>query len=419
MEPARSRTPIIALLTANAFSQLGNTLSFLAIPWFVLEITGSASKTGIAVAMGAIPVVVVGLVGGAVVDRLGFRRTSVISDVASGLTVFMIPMLHLSIGIEYWQLLILIFLGALLDTPGSTARRSLYPDLAHLAGYRLERANASYALVNRMALLVGPPLAGVLVALIGASNVLWITGLTFVVSSLVVQFGVPDPGKAEESDPSAAPSRYILEVVEGFQFIWKERTIFWMIVMTSVGSLLAEPLYSVVLPVYGREVLGSAAALGLAFSGLALGSIAGNLVYAWRGYRLPRRLVVIGGFSARAGVFCLLVFQPSALGLAILMFASGIVLEPVNPIFHTILQERVPARMRGRVFAAVMAIGTASMPVGMVAYGFLIELAGMQATLIVLAAVNFLLPVMMLFTRALRNMDPVSNPDLPTHATCA
>jgi MFS family permease len=419
METKHNRKPIIALLIANAFSQLGNTLSFLAIPWFVLEITGSASKTGIAVAMGAIPVVVVGLIGGAVVDRLGFRRTSVISDVASGMTVVAIPALHLSIGIQYWQLLILIFLGALLDMPGATARRSLYPDLAHLAGYKLERANASYALVNRMALLFGPPLAGVLVALIGASNVLWFTGLTFVISSLVVQFGVPKPGVPEDPDPSTAPSRYIQEVIEGFQFIWNERTIFWMIVMTSVGSLLAEPLYSVVLPVYGRQVLGSAAALGLAFSGLALGSIAGNLLYAWRGYLLPRRLVVIGGFAARAGVFCLLVFQPSALGLAILMFASGIVLEPVNPIFHTILQERVPARMRGRVFAAVMAVGMASMPVGMIAYGFLIELAGMQATLIVLAAVNLLLPLTMFFTRALRNMDPVSTPDAPTQASTA
>jgi MFS family permease len=419
MEPKHHRKPIIALLIANAFSQLGNTLSFLAIPWFVLEITGSASKTGIAVAMGAIPVVVVGLVGGAVVDRLGFRKTSVISDVASGLAVVAIPLMHLTTGIQYWQLLVLIFLGALLDMPGVTARRSLYPDLANLAGYKLERANASYSLVNRMALLLGPPLAGVLVTLIGASNVLWFTGLTFVVSSLVVQFGVPDPGVAEVPDPSTVPTRYIQEVIEGFQFIWQERTIFWMIVMTSVGSLLAEPLYSVVLPVYGREVLGSAAALGLAFSGLALGSIAGNLLYAWRGYRLPRRIVVIGGFAARAGVFCLLVFQPSALGLALLMFASGVVLEPVNPIFHTILQERVPARMRGRVFAAVMAIGMASMPVGMVAYGFLIELAGMQATLVVLALVNLLLPVMMLFTRALRNMDAISNPDAPTHAAAA
>ena len=400
------RKPILALLLASAFSQLGNTLSLLAIPWFVLETTGSASRTGIAAAAGSIPVVIVGLFGGAIVDRLGFRATSVISDVASGVTIVVIPLLHLTIGIAFWQLLVLIFLGAVLDMPGITARRSLYPDLAKLAGYRLERANASYQIVNRMALLLGPPLAGVLVALVGASNVLWVTGFTFVVSSLVVYIGIPDltPEPAAVDTPT---TRYVQEVLDGFRFIWSERTLFWMIVMMSVGSLLAEPLYSVILPVYGNEVLGSAVGVGVAFSGLALGSILGNLLYAWRGYLLPRRLLVVGGFGARAVIFWLLVGQPSAAVLAILMFVSGVVLEPANPIFQTLMQERVPVRMRGRVFAASSAIGMGTLPLGMIVYGFILELVGIQTTLVILAAVNLFLPVLMYLSKPLRRMEQV------------
>jgi MFS family permease len=409
MQMGRIRIPILALLAANAFSQLGNTLTLLAIPWFVLETTGSASRTGIAAAVGTIPVVLVGLVGGAIIDRLGFRQTSIISDIASGATIVLIPLLHLTVGIEFWQLLVLIFLGAVLDMPGITARRSIYPDLAQMAGYRLERANASYQLVNRMAQLLGPPLAGVLIVSIGASNVLWVTGMTFAVSSLLVAVGIPKNVALEDAEVDSEPKRYVREVVEGFQFIWTERTLFWMIVLMSVGSLIAEPLYSVILPVYAREVFGTAVGLGIAFSGLALGSIAGNLLYAWRGYRLSRRLLVIGGFAGRAVTFWFIVTQPSILALAALLFLSGVMLEPANPIYQTILQERVPSRMRGRVFAAAAAIGMGTMPIGMIAYGFVLDWVGLQTTLIILAAVNLLLPVLMLLTAPLRHMESAAS----------
>src|SRR6266511_4159534 len=103
-----SRTPLVALLTANGISQIGNTLSFLAVPWFVLETTGSPSKTGITVAVRALPVLVAGIFGGAVVDRLGYKRMSVVSDLASGLGVAAIPLLYHTTGLSFWQLLLLV-----------------------------------------------------------------------------------------------------------------------------------------------------------------------------------------------------------------------------------------------------------------------------------------------------------------------
>lgn len=408
---SRERVPILMLLLANFVSQLGNTLSALAIPWFVLEITGSASRTGIAVAFHAIPVVLVGLAGGAIIDRIGYRRTSIISDIASGLAVIMIPLLYLTVGLEFWQLLVLIFLGAVLDMPGITARRSLFPDLAELGGYRLERANATYQLVNRFALLLGPPIAGVLIAFMGASNVLWITGASFAVSTVVVLLGIPASVEPRVSAPDQPAGRYLHEVAEGFRFIWSDRTLFWMIALMSVGSLIAEPLYSVILPVYAREVFGSAVSLGIVYSALAAGSIAGNLLYAWRGYRLSRRSLVVGGFAGRAVIFWLFVTEPSAAILALMMLVSGVILEPVNPLFQTFLQERTPAGMRGRVFAASAALGIGTLPLGMIAYGFILEWLGLHSTLVILASVNLLLPVFMFFNRALHRMerqDPVS-----------
>ena len=120
-----SRSPLYGLLTANAISQVGNIFAFIAIPWFVLQTTGSASKTRITVAAGALPVIIAGAFGGALVDRIGYKRASVLSDLAGSGAVLAIPLLHHTVGLACWQLLILVFLGAILDMPGVTARRSL------------------------------------------------------------------------------------------------------------------------------------------------------------------------------------------------------------------------------------------------------------------------------------------------------
>ena len=181
-----------ALLAANSVSQVGNVLSFMAIPWFVLQVTGSPARAGITVATGALPVIAGGIFGGALVDRLGARRMSILADLASSMAVALVPLLYATVGLAFWQLLVLVFLGALLDSPGITARRSIYPDLAHDAGVSLERANALYQVVIRSAGLVGPPLAGVLIVALGASNLLWLNAASFVVSAGIVAVAVRD-----------------------------------------------------------------------------------------------------------------------------------------------------------------------------------------------------------------------------------
>lgn len=158
------RLPLVALLVADAISLTGNAMGFVAIPWFVLETTGSATLTGVVAALTFAPTVLATFFGGAIVDRLGFRRTSVMADLASGVTVAMIPLLHATIGLELWQLFVLVFLGALFDAPGATARRSLLPDLAALSGTRMERATGINGAIQHGSLLVGAPIAGLLVA---------------------------------------------------------------------------------------------------------------------------------------------------------------------------------------------------------------------------------------------------------------
>src|ERR671911_2772892 len=194
--------PILALLGANAVSETGNVLAFVAIPWFVLQTTGSAARTGLTGGAFLLAAVVAGVVGGPAVDRLGFKRTSIFADLAGALTVALIPLLYYTIGLAFWQLLVLVFLGGFLDAPGHTARQSLVPDLAGRARMRIERANSAFQGIQHASFLLGPPLAGVLIALLTPGNVLWIDAATFVcsaalVAALVPSVALPSGGVAE------------------------------------------------------------------------------------------------------------------------------------------------------------------------------------------------------------------------------
>src|SRR5512146_1870043 len=93
--PAKlNRVPLYSLFVANAISLVGNVFTMIAIPWFVLQTTGSATQTGITGFFTILPVVLAGLLGGVIIDRLGYKLTSMIADLASGITTAIIPILY-------------------------------------------------------------------------------------------------------------------------------------------------------------------------------------------------------------------------------------------------------------------------------------------------------------------------------------
>lgn len=411
--PATIRQSVFALLTANTISQLGNTFSLMAIPWFVLSTTGSASQTGITVATGIVPFVLVGILGGTVVDRIGYKNASIISDILSGLSVALIPLLHSTIGLQFWQLLALVFLGAFFDGPGITARQALFPELVHQAGMPFERANADYNTTRRIATVLGQPAAGILIAVLGPSNLLWVNAATFGISSLITWLLVPAVKPEQSAAPAGGFQGYLRDVRTGFAFLFGNRLLSSLLLVSVAGVLLVEPIYGVILPVYANEVLGSAAQLGFIFAALGAGSIVGNLLYVAISDRFSRSSIFIGGFAIRALSLTVMLFSPSWWMIALAIFIGAVALEPVNPMEMSIMQEQVPSGMRGRVFGAQSAITSSVFPIGIVIYGYLISGTSLHTTLAIFTAVNLALPIIVLGIPPLRS---ISRPATPSAA---
>mgnify|MGYP001354396687 CR=1 FL=1 len=379
--------PILGLLTANTISQIGSMLTIVALPWFVLQTTGSAAKTGLTGVFEALPFIIAGLFGGALVDRLGFKRTSILADITSGLTVALVPLLYHTVGLAFWQLLALAFLGNLFNTPGNTARQSLVPELAAMAGMRLERANSFVQTVPRIATLLGPPLAGVLIAVIGASNVLWLDATTFAVSAALVGALIP---ALTTTDMEGAPSsRYFADLREGLRFIWEEPLIRAMSLLFATGNFLDAPL-GLLISVYAIRTYHSAVPVGLIFAALGAGAVIGSLWFGAVGHRLSRRAIFIVYCIPVAGMYAAFAFTPPLAVLVIAVFIDGLAVGPVNPLSATITQERVPVTLRGRVQGMRIAISFMMIPLGRGLAGLLIDPVGLRTIFLTIAG-SFLL----------------------------
>lgn len=400
--PAHNRAPLIALYTANAISMVGNMLTAIAIPWFVLQTTGSATQTGITGFFSIVPVVIAGLFGGTLIDRLGYQRTSVIADLASGVTVALVPVLYFTVGLEFWPLMVLVFFGALLDAPGSTARAALIPDLAELAGMPIERAAATNQVIERSSRLIGAPLAGLLIAVMGTANVLWLDAASFLVSAgLVVLF---------VNVPAARPAamrrgKYFQELGDGLKFLYRDRLILALVIVVMLTNSLDAAYSSVVRPVYVNQVFGNALDLGLIIAANGGGAVLGAIIYGAIGHRLPRHATFVSMFMLTSLRFWVMALYPSLAIILIATFVTSIGAGPLNPIIDAVEYERIPPHMRGRVFGTITATVWAAMPLGTLLGGVATEQFGVQTILILIGAIYVLTTFSMAFIPAMRQMD--------------
>ncbi len=392
------------MLSADAISMAGNAAALVAIPWYVLLTTGSASKTGITAAAGIVPVIISGLVGGPYVDRLGYRRASIVADLTSFAAVAAIPLLHATVGLEFWQLVLLVFLGALLDAPGVTARASMLPEIAEPAGWSLERVSGAAAAVNRAARLAGAPLAGLLIFFVGPTNVLWIDAATFVFSAAAIAFGVPPRASAKVVSEDGAGTNYITEIKEGFAFLYERRALFVLTVVITVTNML-DAVGIVALPVYASRVYGSAWSLGLMIGISGAGAVLGALAYSAVGERVSRRTVFTWGFAGATIWYPVAALFPPLGVMLATRGVSGAAAGPINPVIDTVFLERVPDGMRGRVFGVGNAAAWIAMPLGVLIAGPAIEAFGLRATLVVTGVVYAVVAVLTIWAPSLADLD--------------
>ena len=398
------RIGIWALAAANGISQLGNTLTFLAVPWFVLQTTGSASRTGLASATFALAAIVSGLTIGNLIDRVGYRRMSILADALSGISVALIPTLYLLDWLTFWQVLVLIFLGAYFDTPARTARGALTPALAVLSRMPLERANSILRVAGVSGdIILGPALAGTLIVVIGEVNLLFIDAGTFALSILIVAFLIRLPAAASQSSDTAAAAESESRLdafVAGFRFVLRDRVMGVVLPVNLLYSFVLSAYFGVILAVYVDEHLGNAAYFGVLITTQGVGMLLGTLIYGYFGHRYRRYTLLLATSPLSAGalwLFTVPVYYPTDL---LAMFLFGMAGGPFSPLMRTIIQERTPEHLLGRVLNALFTLVAVAAPLGALTAGIAIDIDAIGLRTVQLAAATLITLVPLWFAFA-------------------
>jgi MFS family permease len=378
-----------------AVSLTGTRISVVALPWFVLVTTGSATLTGLVAFCEMTPYVVVKAFTGPLVDRIGPRAVSWTTDLASATAAVAVPLFHALDLLSFPFLLVLVALIGAARGPGDLAKEVMVPEAAERGRVPLERATGLAGVTERLASTVGLAVGGSLVALLGPLTGLAVNAGCFALGSVIIKIALPrGMGYAIEEGPSPAGGTepgYWRRFGEGFTFLRGEPLLFTVIVMVAITNLLDAAFNSVLVPVWARESGTGPTAIGLIGGVMGAAAVGGSLIAAVVAHRLRRRLVVLTGFLVLGAPRFLILALDAPLAVVLAVIAvGGLGAGFINPVLGAVLVERVPRRMLGRVNALGDSLAWAGIPLGGLIAGAAVTVVGLVPVLLAGAAAYFL-----------------------------
>jgi len=366
------RAGLIALFSADVISVLGNRVSMVAIPWLVLQTTGSAAKMGLIAGAEMLPYVVSGVLAAPFADRFGLRRTSILTDVGSTFAMVAIAAwTHAS----FLQLVLLVAIAGTLRGLGDRVKHVMLKPMADAAGVRMIRVTSAYEGFTKGATLIGAPLGGLMILWFGANGAIWIDAVSFAVCAALIATLVRPPAAAEQ--PEREP--YLTALRGGFAYLRSDRLLLGMIAMIFVLNVLNQAGTAVYVPLWVNEVFGSPAELGVVFGGFAAGALLGNVAFTFLAPKLPRVPAFFLGAALGASPRLLVLGLTDRLWLVVVVsFLCGVAMASVNPVMGVMLYERVPAALQTRVFGVTGAIAFIGIPIGGVLAGWSVAWLGLR-----------------------------------------
>jgi MFS family permease len=359
------------LFTGQAVSLLGDGMVGVALSFAVLDLTGSISDLGLVFAARTIPTVVFLLVGGVFADRLPRRAVMLNADIARLITQGTIAILLISGRAQLWQLILTQAVYGTATAFFNPASTGLTPSV--VSPGRLQQANALRALAMATGSVIGPALAGILVAAASPGWALAVDSVTFGVSAIFLALlHLP----AHERVPVKP---FLHELGEG----WREvtsRSWVWSILVFSGLANMAGNVFFILGAYVSKHELGGAGAWALISAAFGVGAVVGGLVVLRLRARHPLKVACVGfGFFAIPPAL-LALGAPAAVVAAGALF-GGLASAVGNTLWETTLQQHIPRRSLSRVSAYDWLVSMGLAPVGQVLVGPIVAATSVDATL--------------------------------------
>jgi MFS family permease len=308
----------------------------------------------------------------------------------------------MTFGLSNLSILLIAVAGAVFDPAGYTARKTMLPDVATASDVNLDRLNGIHEGFMGVAWVFGPAIGAGLIASIGSINSFWVAAGLFVIAALTIAFlRIADAGKESKELAIKLGQKTDARIRMGVKALWDDKLLRTLSIAILVIAAVYLPTESVVLPTYFEDI-DNPGGLGLVISALAGGSAIGAFGYGWISTRIQRRalmrMIMIGSSLS----IIPMAFLPPLPILMAAGFLLGLAWGPYSPLLNTLVQQRIPAHLHGRVFGVQTAVFYAAPPLGMVLAGLSVENYGVAFTYAILAGVLSLTSIIVLLTKSLR-----------------
>ena len=357
------RSPtLLALLVAEAVSTLGTAMTFVALPWFVLVTSGSASRMSTVLAVEIAPMALLGIPSGSVIARLGARTSMLVSDAARAPLIALVPLLHWTGHLSYLLLLAIVFAMGVFTAPYIASQRTIVPALFDDDERTVSKVSGLFGGATQLPTLFGPVLAGVLVASFGPSSVLLVDGATYLFAFacvlLLVRGGKP-----------VLPDEQSRGVLAGIRYLARDRLLgpvtLTLVLLDGAAGAIA---VGVPLVAYSRYDQNPHVA-GWLFGSFGIGAVIGSALVVKLLDRFdPLLLASTAILLATAPLWAIVGSIPWPAACAAIA-VCGLFVPMVNAPFMGIITTRPPVALRAKVMTAVFTASGLGSPFGRYAVG--------------------------------------------------
>ncbi len=369
------------LWLGEAISQVGDSLNRVALLWFAYQTSRSTLRMSLVGVMQTLPALVLGPVIGVYLDRLRKRPALIAVSLVRGAVVCAIPLLHaahlLSLNLLYLLVLVLAGVGTVAGPALATAVPLL------VAGADLTGANGLIAATATIGVLLGPPVAGVGIAWLGISRVLYVDAASFAAFAACVAL-IRLPERVPVAPAPRRPRALAADLRAGMIFLARRQMGILVLTLVAGFQNIGASAFVFMLPAFvSREVEGGSVWLGLLWSAFGLGMLLASASLAmvrrtsvsqllW----LAASALVVGGVAIPA-----LSFVKVKLAAATLMVVIGWSAAAFSPVVISLVQRSTPAELRARVLTAFNSANMGAVTVGMLAFGWAADRLGEALTL--------------------------------------
>ncbi len=373
---ASLRVPNYRLYAGGQIVSLAGTwMQRVAQDWLVLDLSGgSATALGFAAALQFSPTLVLSLWGGVLADRVDKRRALMVLQAGMGLCALVLGVAVVTGVVALWHVYLLCLLLGCFSALDVPVRQAFVPELVGTG--QLSNAVALNSLTFNLARIVGPAVAGVLIAVTGTGWVFLINSVSF--AAVITGLALMDPGSLHRTEPvPRAPG----QLREGLRYVRSRPDLVAILTLVFLVSTFGINFY-LTLPLLTRNVFGLGAdAYGLLTSLLAVGSVAGAVLAARRASR-PRLRLVTGSALAFGILVVAAGLMPSYLWTGVVVVPLGLAALTFTTAANSAVQLSVEPEMRGRVMGLYILLFLGGTPVGAPLLGLLAERLGGRAPLV-------------------------------------